>query len=119
MKLSSMAWLAALFSMAGCGASPGEVHSSANNPIVTVNAGSYSVPGYVDRSLEYLVDRRTEQCWLASFDSLAPLDCCALRKVPEAASHVPWATDTTCGSKASPVTPAAPAAPTPSPAPPH
>jgi hypothetical protein len=88
-------------SLFGCAtvAPPGHVNATADNPIVSVRAGLADFQNSTyGRNVYYLIDRNTETCWFSTTDAVAPMDCCAVRKVPQAASIVTWATDATCGA---------------------
>ena len=100
MKLVSLL-VAAL--LAGCGATPGIVRGSEGNPIVTVTAGTAEVSATGDGwHMWYVIDTRTQTCWLKLGDAGAAMDCCDLRRVPEAARYITWKTDASCAAAASP-----------------
>jgi hypothetical protein len=99
-------------SLLGCVSNaPGQVRALPNNPIVTVNAGVIDFGGAA-RSMYYVLDRKAETCWFGTWDVFVPLDCCVLRRVPEAAAIATWANDATCGgAKATAAAPSTIAAP--------
>lgn len=75
---------------------PATVDRATDSSFTSVRAGDTNSIGFAS----YLVDAGTQTCWFAigwgvGFE-VSPLDCCALRRVPAAVEHVPWATDATC-----------------------
>ena len=107
-----LAILAALAMVGGCYAStPGVVHTNADNPIVSIGAGSVEAPGGPSHG-EYLVDRAARVCWFAVREAVAPMDCCALARIVEARAFLTWVDAASCGAAATTLgTPPPPARP--------
>lgn len=79
-----------------CAPRPGTVRTGdAENPLVAIEAGTLGDPSG-DFRARYLVDRATQTCWLMSSGALAPLDCCAARRVPAVAQFVTWEDAASC-----------------------
>ena len=84
-------------SLAGCASvEHGRVlESSEGNPFVTAEAGIVYIRGGL-LFARYVVDPSTETCWLMVGNSVAPMRCCAARRVPALSALVTWADDETC-----------------------
>ena len=89
-----------MIGMTACvSAAPGTVRTSGSSPLVTIGAGEAVVGGIGQAWLVwYVIDPRTQTCWMKLGDAGAQLDCCALRRVPEAAPHITWRTAEACAS---------------------
>lgn len=88
--------LAVLFAAslaAGCATYKRGVVSRGNDsPLITIGAGT----GAEGAPVWYMVDPRTRTCWMLIGHAAALLSCCALRRVPEAATHITWENESTC-----------------------
>jgi hypothetical protein len=96
-------------SVACISSTPGGTRTSADNPLVTIGAGRAEVGPANYYYVWYVIDKRTQTCWMKLGDAGAQLDCCALRRVSEAQPYITWAT---CPDDAQPSqanTPAGPA----------
>jgi hypothetical protein len=99
--------LGALLTTTACAATsfPGRTLTSSDNPLVTIGAGQ----AHGADDTWYVIDKRTQTCWMMLYAALAQLDCCALRRVSEAQPYITW---TNCpGDNARPpaITPGSPA----------
>lgn len=90
---------------------PGVTRTSADNPLVTVGAGQAEIGPGSFLYVWYVIDKHTQTCWMSLGQAGGQLDCCALRRVKEAQSHITW---TSCPGEV----PLAPAPPPAVPAPP-
>jgi hypothetical protein len=79
----------ALSTSGGCSPTRGTVRTGGSDPLVVIEAGLARVHGG-GFEVRYLIDRSTRTCWLVMGDSVAPLDCCALRRVEAARAHLDW-----------------------------
>jgi hypothetical protein len=87
---------------------PGVVRTSTDNPLVSIGAGKIEVGPTAGWFVWYVIDKRTETCWMKLGDSAGAMDCCALRKVPEAVPVITWESDATCSGRAAPPASASP-----------
>lgn len=69
---------------------PGLTRTTANNPLVTIGAGEAEIGGGSFWRVWYVIDNRTQTCWMKLGDAGAQLDCCALRRVSEAQPYITW-----------------------------
>jgi hypothetical protein len=109
-----------LFSVliAGCvSSSPGVVRTTEDNPIVVVGAGEIAVGGGEYYHARYVIDRKAQVCWFFAGESVAAMDCCALRRVPEAQPFLSWA-HCPVGPVTQPLAAPPPSPPPPPPSPP-
>lgn len=98
----------------GCASAP-PADAPKESSIVAVDAGLVKTQ-YGRVPAWYVVDVRTRVCavWFSGgvvgSGGVLPADCCALRRVPEVAAQMPWATDATCaaGPLLEPASPAVP-----------
>lgn len=72
---------------------------SADDPLVTVEAGNVQVHGGV-LFARYVVDRATQTCWLIVGGGLAPLACCDARRVAALREVIAWEDDASCARPA-------------------
>ena len=96
-----------------------ELRGYDDDPFVTVEAGNvqFRMGRYYAR---YTVDRATHTCWLVVGGSLAPMDCCASRRVPALREVITWESDASCSRPAAPTPAVSPlrSSPAPEPSPP-
>jgi hypothetical protein len=69
---------------------PGVTRTSSDNPLVTIGAGGAEIGGGTFWRVWYVIDKRTQTCWMKLGDAGAQLDCCALRRVSEAQPYITW-----------------------------
>lgn len=63
---------------------------------VAIQAGTTSVPYH------YVIDPKTQLCWLDRYGGgIALISCCSLRKIPAAEHYITWETDRTCSKQGS------------------
>ncbi len=88
--------IATLFLLNGCISSKaGVVKTSNNKTFVTVGAGEINL-GFGELYAWYIIDPKTETCWLFAHSALSPLNCCNLKKVSEASEHITWLKEGSC-----------------------
>lgn len=77
---------------------PGTVRTGEpDNPFVSIEAGNIETH-YGRLFARYIVDRATQTCWLMAYEAVAPLDCCAARRVPAVAEYVTWEDAASCAA---------------------
>ena len=69
---------------------PGTTRATDDNPLVTIGAGHAEVGPGTYWHVWYVIDKRTQTCWMKLGDAGAQLDCCALRRVSEAQPYITW-----------------------------
>lgn len=69
---------------------PGLTRATADNPLVSIGAGKIEVGVGSFWHVWYVIDKRTQTCWMKLGDAGAQLDCCALRRVSEAQPYITW-----------------------------
>lgn len=91
-----------------------------SNPIVTVKAGTSDRGEHPGLELDYVIDTRTQTCWMVMGNNGSEFDCCTMLKVAEARPVVGrWLTDSMCAEasggrrRSSESLPAAPSSPAP------
>jgi hypothetical protein len=88
---------------------PGLARTRANNPLVTIGAGYAEIGGGSYWRVWYVIDKRTQTCWMKLGDAGAQLDCCALRRVSEAQPYIAWASCPDEAQRSPAMTPGGPA----------
>ncbi|MBI5488766.1 MAG: hypothetical protein HY905_15635 [Deltaproteobacteria bacterium] len=87
----------------GCiSSAPGALHASSGNPLVMIGAGRLEMGGTGSYLAYYIVDSRAQTCWFLAgggSPSIAPLDCCAVRRVAEATPVITWLDDAACAGR--------------------
>jgi hypothetical protein len=69
---------------------PGVTRTSTENPLVTIGAGYAEIGIGAAWRAWYVIDKRTQTCWMKLGDAGAQLDCCALHRVREAQPYITW-----------------------------
>lgn len=69
---------------------PGVTRTSADNLLVTIVAGQAEFGPLASMPAWYLIDKRTQTCWMYFDKAAAQLDCCLLRRVSEAQPYITW-----------------------------
>jgi hypothetical protein len=83
-------WALLAASAACVTSSPGMTRTSSDNPLITIGAGHAEIGPGVYWHAWYVIDKRTQTCWMTLGDAGAQLDCCALRRVSEAKPYLTW-----------------------------
>jgi hypothetical protein len=87
-----------LLSTACYSSSPGVVRTSADNPLVVVGAGEIEVGSGAHYYARYIIDQRAQVCWFFAGDSVSAMDCCSLKRVPEAQPYLAWVSAASCSA---------------------
>ena len=109
--------LGALLTVSACVTSaPGSTQTRASNPLVTIGAGQAEIGGGSFWHVFYVIDKRTQTCWMKLGDTGGQLDCCALRRVTEAQPYITWTSCPDDAPRSPAITPGGPAPGTTAPA---
>jgi hypothetical protein len=110
--------IALALAAASCASTTGQsgvVVQDATTPMVAIGAGHVRFGNSSWLETRYIIDRSTQTCWFLAGYAPAPLDCCALARVPAAQPYLTWTTACATPPVAAPPVEAPPSAEAPSP----